>query len=429
VAVPLVLTAVLAGANAHRFFVVTPSRNPMPPESLWIAGAYSPECRAAGAVPIVVGHGRGGPLWYAMTSYEPQRYIPLLLDFQEVARAPAYLDWPCIVLVNSRDPQTQQFVASVKRRNPDAGTLVIPDGTGTRDAVVLLQPNRPDPVVATTPVPAGGLLFAVHRTDPRRFAAPGALHEATSLSLGPDGRVFATDRPGQRVAEFGPDGAFVANWGGPSSLSAPAAAAADQRGLLVVDAEGRRIVEFDKDRRPRRSIEWSTLGLGLPRAIAIAGDGRVLVADEGGASLFVFDRELQPIGKLVDLANERDRNQPFRPSDVAVGPDGSVVVYDGSSVGRLRRYAPDGALVGSFEVGLREGRVAVAPDGTIWLGGPGPEGLRHFGPGGERLGEYRSPTFVGGLGEGGVTGLAVDARGLIRVAWRYPGLISYRVQG
>jgi hypothetical protein len=429
VAVPLLLTATLAGANAHRFFVVTPGRNPLPPESLWLAGAYHPECRAAGTVPVVVGHGRGGPLWFAVTSYDPQRYIPLLVDAAEFARAPAYLDWPCIVLIGSREPATERIVATVKRKNPSVRTLVIPDGTGTRDAVVLLQANVPDPVMATLPVAPGGLLIAVQRTDPRRFGAPGAIHEAVGLAAGPGGRMFAVDRPGQRVAEFAADGSFVANWGGPGSLVAPAAAAADERGLLVVDAEGRRVVEFDRDRRRLRALDWSALGLGLPRAIAIAADGRVLVADEGQAALHVFDRDLRPTGKLLEIATERDRAQPFRPTDVAVGPDGSVVAYDGTTVGRVRRYDRQGALAASFDVRVREGRVAVAPDGSLWVGGPGGEGLRHLGPDGERLGEYRANQFVGGTGEGGVTGLTADERGLIRVAWRYPGVVSYRVQG
>jgi sugar lactone lactonase YvrE len=178
-----------------------------------------------------------------------------------------------------------------------------------------------------------------------------------------------------------------------------------------------------------RALDWSQLGLGQPRGIAIAEDGRVLIADEGQPALLVFDRDLRPTGKLLELATEPDRGQPFRPTDVAVGPDGGAVVYDGSSVGRVRRYDASGRLAGSFDVGVREGRVAAGPDGSVWVGGPGPEGLRHFGPRGERLGEYRAEQFVGGTGEGGVTGLAVDGRGLITVAWRYPGLVTYRVQG
>ena len=82
---------------------------------------------------------------------------------------PAYGDWPCIVLVGSREPSTQRVVERVTRRNPGARAVVMPDDSGTVDAVVLLQPGVPEPTAATTPVPAGGLLYAVDRTDPRRF--------------------------------------------------------------------------------------------------------------------------------------------------------------------------------------------------------------------------------------------------------------------
>jgi len=174
----------------------------------------------------------------------------------------------------------------------------------------------------------------------------------------------------------------------------------------------------------RGSHDWKSLGLIHPRGVTIDGAGRIVVADEGQASLIVFDRDFRPAGRLLTIETEPDRNAPFRPTDVRTGPDGGIYTYDGTT-GRARRYTPDGKIVGTWGTLPRDGRLAVAPDGSFWINAGAGSRLWRFGPDGRRIAEY-GPGFAGGGGEA-IRNLAIDSRGLIHIAWRSQNVITYRL--
>src|SRR5204862_320716 len=150
----------------------------------------------------------------------------------------------------------------------------------------------------------------------------------------PAGQRFGLDGVDAVVTEFTPEGVAVRRFGGRGVLTQPIRLAADERGILVLDERAHRLVELGLDGRIRSSWEYAALGLALPRGLTIDPRGRVLVADEALPALVAFERDLSPIGRLLDAGKEGGP-LPFRPSDVATGADGGVYVYDASQ-GRVR---------------------------------------------------------------------------------------------
>ncbi|HEV8634678.1 MAG TPA: glycosyltransferase family 39 protein [Chloroflexota bacterium] len=419
----VLFVAATAFANVHRFRVVTPARNESPPEMLVAAALYSPECRAAGRIPILIWSGRGGIIMSMVAGFEPNRYEPIIVTEEEYRQVPAYQRWPCAVAYDPAGPFARRMTDEATRRDPSARVVEFRDDGARRAALALLQPgDRAD----ATPPADGRWLYAVHHTNWRRGSAPGALDESVDLAVAPNGHPFVTDRGNRRVTEFDADWVPVALWGGRSVFQAPIAAAADGERLVVLDAGARRLVELGADRRVRRSRTYAELGLGAPRALAFDRSGNLIVADEAQAALILYDRELEGRRALMDPSTDPDRARPLRPTDVRVGADDAVFAYEASTAGRVRKLRPDGTVVATWEVGVREGRLAVAPDGSFWVGGPHGRGLARFGADGNRIAEFPPTALLGGVGEGGVTGLAVDERGEVAVAWRYPSVVVYR---
>lgn len=417
------LFAVLAGANLYRFRVVTPARNETPPESLLVQALYSPECRAAGARPIVLA-GRAGAMVWMMSGFEPNSYEPLMIESAELAAIPAYQRWPCVVAYEGKSEPARQLQRLAAARNPDARVVTFKDAAGVRDAIAVLQP--PDPS-AEAPLPRpGGRLYAVARSNLRRGGGAGALDDGADLATGADGRRYLVDRANRRVAEFDRQDRETARWGDRTSLVSPIAAAVDDAGMLVIDGGARTIVRFDRERRLVETRSWTELGLGLPRALAIGRDGTVVVADESPTALVAFDRGLGAMRRLVDAAGDPERDRPFRFGGVRVASDGSYVAYEGEQGSRVRRYAPDGALLASWDSGVRAGRIGAGPDGDVWLAGPQGRGILRYSPTGQKIADWPQSTLVGGSGEGGAAGIVVEADA-VTVLWRFTSLVTYRL--
>ena len=415
--VALLLAVLFAGANLHRFRIVTPTRNPTNGEMLATQALYSPECRQAGARPLLLWGGRAGSMWIMAGGMEPNVYEPLFVIESEYWAVPEYQRWPCAVAVDPRGAIATRMQTQARRANAATRTVAFPDDGRRAESVAILQPAPPEP--AGPPGP-GRTRYAVAHTNRRRGAAFGALLESNDLAPGADGRWLVTDRSNRRVTEFDADWRAVAQWD--DGLAAPIAAAGDARRVVVADVAARRLVEMGPDRRLHSAHDWDDLGIGQPRALALHPDGSLLVAAEGENHLARFDAAWQRT--QLSLAVPGDA-RPFRPTDVRVHPDGSVYAYEGA--GRVRRARADGQVVGTWDTGVREGRLAVASDGSFWVAGSGARGVVGFAASGERLADLGANTFLGGVGEGGIAGIGVDDRGRIALAWRYAGVVAYRV--
>jgi hypothetical protein len=415
------LGAVLALLNLQRFRDVTPARNGQLSGALAQRALYSDECRGAGRLPILLWGSRAGSMLGIIQSLDPNRYEPLMISDVEFRAVPAYRRWPCIVTINESVEITNQVLAEA-RRDPSARIVTFGEmGVGQRVAHAIIR--RPALEDLGPMPPRGRVLYAVHYTNQRRGAGPGALHDQTDLVVDRAGRRYAADAYTNRVAEWDQDGYLVGAWGDGSVLDRPIAVAADERGLVVVDlkAPAGRVVLFGPDRAVRATYSAAELGLRAPRQVAINANGEVVIDDEALPTPRVFDRELKPLRALADA------QRPLAVTDVGTAADGSVYVYSAATPeGWVRRYAADGSLAGEWPTAVRGGHLAVAPDGSFWLSMAGPGGVVRFDAAGRRLADFPAQAMLGGTGEGGIIALAVDGAG-VHVLWRYAGVVSYRV--
>jgi sugar lactone lactonase YvrE len=155
------------------------------------------------------------------------------------------------------------------------------------------------------------------------------------------------------VLAFGP----VARGDDDGAVRPPAADHAGAGGLAF-DAAGRL---YAADRREGRVAilgfadqPLGEIGAGVlrrPTGVAVGAGGTVVVSDLDGVHRFAPDGT--PAGGFAADA----------PAAVALGPDGSVFV---SEPGRVARFAADGTPIGSIPVDAPRG-LAVAADGTLWI--------------------------------------------------------------
>jgi hypothetical protein len=145
--------------------------------------------------------------------------------------------------------------------------------------------------------------------------------------------------------------------GGAARGPAPATIGRDVSGLAF-DAAGRLYVaDLRNDRVAILGFAGEPLGeigagvLDRPTGVAIGPGGAVLVIDAAGVQRFGPDGT--PAGAFA--ADD--------PAGIAVGPDGTVHVSERDQVAR---FAPDGTRLGAFEADHPRG-IAVAADGTLWV--------------------------------------------------------------
>jgi len=242
---------------------------------------------------------------------------------------------------------------------------------------------------------------------------PRFLHEATlrnAASLADD-----SQRAQMRRLLSGEDD-------GKASFGKPWAVAATGGRVYVSDTEGRRIFVFDLPRRRTFQFGLRLEGeLKKPAGLTVDAQGRVYVVDSTARRLVIYDA-LGLYQRHID--GTRDW---VRPTAVAVSPEGTrVYVLDTGGVQstshRLHVHDADGRALGT--IGRRgDGAgefnlptdVAIGPDGTLWVLDAGnfrvqalaADGrpLRQFGSVGNGLGQLARPR-----------GLAVDREGLVYVS-------------
>jgi serine/threonine-protein kinase len=209
----------------------------------------------------------------------------------------------------------------------------------------------------------------------KRPPARVALVSPNGLALDVAGNLFITDIATHRLLKFAPHGALtvVAGTGAggfsgdglPASrarLFAPHAAAVDAAGnLLVADTYNHRIRRIDREgiittvAGSGRGAYTGDNGLALkaslnnPQGIAPGPDGSLYIADTYNHVV----RRVDPKGTITTFAGTEaglagdggpaNRAQISLPTDVAVGPDGTVFISD-SGNNRIRRVDPAGII-------------------------------------------------------------------------------------
>ena len=156
---------------------------------------------------------------------------------------------------------------------------------------------------------------------------------------------------------------------------------------------------FTGDNGPAKNALLNSAG-----GMAVAGDGSIYFADIGNNRI----RKISPDGMITTVAGDGTQGfsgdggpatsaRLYDPSDVAVGPDGSLYIADKDN-NRIRRVLPDGTIItvagnGSSGFGGDGGPavsanlnypqgVAVAPDGTLFIADRNNYCVRRVGPDG-----------------------------------------------
>ena len=165
-----------------------------------------------------------------------------------------------------------------------------------------------------------------------------------------------------------------------------------------------------------------------PHGITTDDAGNVYVADRDRHVVLIFDVG----GRLIKELGTRDRaasEAPFNhPADVAVGPDGAIVVADGYGNSRIHVFSRQGDHLTSWgEHGRGPGQfrvphgIAVDPDGHVYVADRENDRVQVFDRSGKLLNLWD--------GFKGPTGVCVDGFGRIFVTDHVPTLTALSGDG
>lgn len=178
--------------------------------------------------------------------------------------------------------------------------------------------------------------FADGPASSARFDAP------IGVAALADGTILVADSYNDRIRTIAADGTVATIAGGDGNFDTPCGVAVAADGALIVaDTGHERVVRVERD--GTINILAGPDGLAEPTGVAIGPDGAILVADAGEATIWSIDaagpKRLAGDGYLGradgDIASARFN----RPTGVAIGDDGFVVVSD-SVNGVVRAVAP-----------------------------------------------------------------------------------------
>jgi DNA-binding beta-propeller fold protein YncE len=188
-----------------------------------------------------------------------------------------------------------------------------------------------------------------------------------------DGFIWITDKTGDQVFKFSPDGELLMTLGkkgvagdnaSTDALNGPSDVVIGKNGdIFVSDGESTntRVVKFSKDGKFIKF--WGTKGSGpgeldLPHNIVMDSEGRLYVADRSNKRIQVFDQE----GKYLD-----QMTQFGAPAGMFMTKDDMLYVVAGAPENRLTIGTKDGKVLDRVE-GLNAPHwVAVDSSGAVYV--------------------------------------------------------------
>jgi DNA-binding beta-propeller fold protein YncE len=213
----------------------------------------------------------------------------------------------------------------------------------------------------------GERLGAVHLPGPSG-AATDAAWSPLALGFAPDGVLYVADSAepqsvdvfsatGTRVATLGagvPDG----RTGRTFAFANGIAAGADT--VYVVDSNNGRLLVFDRSGAFLRQVAVD----GIPRGIAVLGDGRIVVVDASSDSVNVLDAQGRVLGTIAGESG--DGATLAAPAGVALGEDGTLYVVDSVS-GRVFTAETTVAGGGRSDLSAETRPWLLAAAGLLWV--------------------------------------------------------------
>jgi sugar lactone lactonase YvrE len=188
-----------------------------------------------------------------------------------------------------------------------------------------------------------------------------------------DGFIWITDKTGDQVFKYSPDGELLMTLGkkgvagdndSTDALNGPSDVVIGKNGdIFVSDGESTntRVVKFSKDGKFIKC--WGTKGTGpgemnVPHNIAMDSEGRLYVADRANKRIQVFDQD----GKYLD-----QMTQFGAPAAIFITKDDMLYVVAGAPENRLSIGTKDGKILDRVE-GLNAPHwVAVDSSGAVYV--------------------------------------------------------------
>jgi DNA-binding beta-propeller fold protein YncE len=151
------------------------------------------------------------------------------------------------------------------------------------------------------------------------------------------------------VSAFGRTGA------GPGEFLYPRAIALDGDGSVLVADKTGRIQRFSREGQCLATIRMPLIDAGKPTGISVHKDGRLFVADTHYHRVVIFSREGKQIGAFGQYGQEGGCF--IYPTDVAFAPDGRIFVSEYGGNDRVNIFTSDGNFLSSFGTsGDKEGQ-------------------------------------------------------------------------
>lgn len=197
--------------------------------------------------------------------------------------------------------------------------------------------------------------------------ATGGAWLPLALGFAPDGVLYVADSAepqsvdvfsatGSRIASLGagvPDGRTGRTFAFPNGI------AASFEQVVVADSNNGRLLVFDRSGVLLRQFSVD----GIPRGIALLGDGRIVLVDASSGSVEVLDPEGRLLGTVTGTA--ADGTRPVAPAGLALGEDGTLYVVD-SVTGRVFTAASPGAASVQPGLSAETRRWLLVAAGLLW---------------------------------------------------------------
>ncbi len=186
---------------------------------------------------------------------------------------------------------------------------------------------------------------------------PGAFNTPTSLVAGADGSLIVCDSGNNRVQRFDNTGALTLAFGAEGTADGefrfPSGVAVDRDGnIYVSDTLNHRVQKFASN--GDHLATWGSFGSGpaqfdQPKGIAVDSQGYVYVADSGNSRIRKLAPNGDPVAEWTSYLYKSANRNFYRLSDIAIGPEDHLYVYDGWNGPSASRWwvpelKPDGTV-------------------------------------------------------------------------------------